>query len=259
MRVQGNLKSLSMFVVVVGITLALGVYAPAARADAIVIDTFAAPAAEVNFFSFDAALFPSLVGKQPDTVFVGGSASILGGERELTVEVGGAPSWMSASGLIGGAGEVLSVATWGAPGSKVILDYAGLSADDLTDGGENNAIALNFNFLAGNDLHVKMTVVGDGGTAIFDSATSTLGNVAQLGSSFSYDAPFDEFVIDTGDPLGNADTINIVLNDPGGVPLANVNFELTSVTAVPEPSTLAMLLMVGVASLLAVARRRQER
>ncbi|KKL06639.1 hypothetical protein LCGC14_2594010 [marine sediment metagenome] len=257
MRVQDNLRALSTFVVALCITLTVGAFAPIVCADPIVIDSFAAPAAGANFFSFDAALFPSLVGDQPATIPTTDSSSILGDDRVLEVEVVGTPDWKSASGTVGSVNEVLSVATWGDPGSKVRLDYPGLSVDDLTDGGTNDAIAFAFNFLEAGDLNVQITVTGDGGTAVFDSATSA-GDVAQSSTPFTYAAPFDEFVVDVGDPLGNADTISIVLNNPAGGPVTNVDFELSSVTAVPEPSTLAMLATLCAFILGAVWRRRHQ-
>lgn len=261
MRVQGNLKSLSMFVVVVGTTLAMVVYAPNARADTIVIDSFATPSVGGDFYSF--TFNPSA--SPPISPLTPGDMPIVipGVGRDLLVEVVGDIDWKSVIGTIGSVDEVLSVVTFGDSGTRVTLDYTSwagkANTSDLTDGGTNNALAFAFNFLGAGDLNVQITVSGDGGEATFKSDGSALGDVAQSSTPFIYLAPFDEFDVDTGNPLSNADTISILFNDPVGGPIANVSFELTSVAAVPEPSTLAMLLTLGATSLLAVARRRRKR
>jgi len=253
-RVQGNLRSLSMFVVVLGITLAVFVHAPTVRADAIVIDAFAAPAAGANFISLDVGLLPFFVGAQPVVPSVIGEPSILGGDRDVTIEVVGPVDWKSAIGTVGSADEVLSVFTGGGSGSTVTLDYPSLLGANLTDLGTNNAFALAFNFVEPGNLNLRITVESGGNTAMFNS--SAAGNIGESSTPFTYIVPFDAF--DTVGPLASADSISIVFNDPVGGPLPNVDFELTSVAAVPEPSTLAMLWTVGVVSLLAVARRRRE-
>ena len=65
-----------------------------------------------------------------------------------------------------------------------------------------------------------------------------------------------------GDPLGNADSILITLNDPTGGPVSNVDFELDSISVreskVPEPSTLALLCALGLSAAVAVSRRNKK-
>ncbi|HYW79436.1 MAG TPA: hypothetical protein VE890_07645, partial [Thermoguttaceae bacterium] len=84
MRTQSSLKSFSMFVVALSVALAMGAIA---HADTIMIDSFAAPAPTANFYSFDLGSLPALVGAQPGVVQVLGESTILGGDRDLTVQV----------------------------------------------------------------------------------------------------------------------------------------------------------------------------
>ena len=253
MRLQGNLKSLSMFVIAVGITPALVLHAPMVRADTIPIDSFAAPAVGANFASIDLGLLPLFVGGAPIVPSASGEPSILGGDRDVTVAVTAPIDWKSVVGTIGSGS--FSVYTGGRSGSTVTIDYPGLTNEDLTDLGTNNAIALGFTFVSKEGMNVQIMVTDNGNTATFDSLA--IGDIAGSTTTFTYLAPFNAF--DTVAPLASADSISIVFNSPAGGPVPNVDFELTSIAAVPEPSTLAMLLTLGLVSLAAIARRRRKR
>ncbi len=248
MRVVFGWSWLFALAISLGITPAMGLYGPKACAATIVIDSFALPVAEGDFYSFDPTGFPALVPAQPEP--------ILGVFRDLTVTVVGPIDWKSVSGTIGSAAEVLSVATWGDSGSKVLLDYYGLPQAGLIDD-THNTVEFAFNFLEAGDLNMRITVTGDGGTAVFDSATSSFGDIPQSSTPFIYAIPFDEFVVSGGDAPGNIDSISIVLNDPAGGPITNLDFELTSIMVLPEPSTLSMLAALGVVLAFVLCRRRR--
>ncbi len=227
---------------------AIGLYGSKACAATIVLDSFALPATGGNFYSFDPAAFPALVPTQPDP--------ILSATRDLTVTVVGPIDWKSVNGTIGSAAEVLSVATWGDSGSTVLLNYHGLFLAGPIDE-THNAVEFAFNFLEAGDLNMRITATGDEGTAVFDSATSSLGDIPQSSTPFTYIAPFDEFVVSGGGSPGSTPSISIMLNDPAGGPVTNLDFELTSIIILPEPSALTMLASLGVFLALVLCRRRR--
>ena len=250
MRLQVNLRSFFMLVVVGCITPAIVLHAPMLHAGTIDIDDFSAPATEENFTSIDLGALPSFVGTQPTISPVAGEASILGGSRNATVQVQTPVDWKSAMGTIGNG--AFSVFTGGSSGSVVTIDYPGLTDVDLTDGGTNQSIALDFNFVEPGDLNLQIVITDGANTATFDS--STTANIPGSGTPFTYLATFADF--DMAAPLSSADSISVVLNGPA---VANMDFELSSisaVTAVPEPSTMAMLLTLVLASLSLIVRRR---
>lgn len=259
MRANDISRGLAWCAIALCLAFAGGWYAPTACASAINIDSFAAPGAGYDFYSFGVVSYPPPVLAAIPSALIPTTdpGSILGGERVLAVDVVGTPNWKSFAGTIGSAAEVLSVATWGASGSKVVLSYPAIPSVDLTDGGSNNAIDFGFDFLEAGSLNVKIEVTGAGGSATFDSALAPVGNVAPKGSPFVYTVPFDQFD-KTGNPFLAAESIVITLNDLGGSAAPNVDFELdyVSATEVPEPSTVVLLLSLGSCLAVATWRRR---
>ena len=114
---------------------------------------------------------------------------------------------------------------------------AGLGGIDLTAGGSQNALAIQFRFVdtGGSPLlPVEAIVVGaSGGTATFGGG-GTLG-VAQESSPCVYDLLFSSFSVEGQSPLSNAASISFVFNPAYE---ANVDFSLLSIKTaeVPEPS-----------------------
>lgn len=254
MRAKQIVRGLFWCTALLAIVAVLG--ASSAQATTIGIDHFAAPADSVNFISFS---FPSFT-PVPSVTIPTLDASILGLERIFDISVVGPPDWMAFSGSIGS--DVLQVATWGRSGSVSTLSYPSVADVDLTDGGTNNVVDLAFDFLEAGSLSVKVAITGDGGnTAVFDSSAKALGNALPSTTPFVYSIPFDQFTISGGNPLANADSIVVTLNDPVGGPLANVDFELNSISVseqVPEPSTLALLVVLGISATVIAVRKRKQ-
>ena len=172
---------------------------------------------------------------------------------------------ISAAGIIGyetvyGNG-LLQVATFGQPGTYVIAQYDGRDVDladqlvdsedlgpvDLTDGGTNTKFRLRFNSVDGGNatsLELSITVVGGG-----SSSTAVQGlAVPEASNPFDFDVPFADFP--NSALLASAESITLKFNALA-TPVPNVDFELDSVEAIPEPATLVMLLGLGVSMLVA--------
>jgi hypothetical protein len=197
-------------------------------------------------------------------------AGICGGRRDVLIDVVGDPSPIAAAGVIGYDSVydvgLLQIATFGEAGTRVVVQYDGLDDDpeaklfdagllgglDLTDGGTNNAIELRFFSIdAGDDatLRLKVSVQGNGGSDSieYDIAESTAPSV--------FSVPFSDF--DAG-LFSSVDSITFGFNDLIE-PVPNIDFELDSIQAVPEPSILAMLSGLGALAVLTGVWRRQGR
>jgi hypothetical protein len=120
-------------------------------------------------------------------------AGILGGQRDLNVNVLGPSNPISANGFVGllGTGDgVFNLGTASnGPGTQVIMTYdangAGL-ATNLTAGG-NNSLRLDFDFLqvgTGTTMDMKIVLTSPGGTATFTT------NITENGNAFSEIVPF---------------------------------------------------------------------
>ncbi len=246
-------------------------FACGALADTIVIDDFSAPGPGEAFFTFDLT-GPSLVPKSPVLVETDG-VDILGGQRDLLVEVDGPPSIISASGQVGADAGLLQVATFGQSGTTAFLQYdgvdggdseatglddnLGLAGFDLTDGGENNRLEMAFMGVDSGDspsrtMGILITAVGAAGTSTATVAASdSLGLLVVV-------VPFSSF----SDPsvLQSIDSLTFALNGDGA-PTANVDFTLDHIKSmpipIPEPSTLIMLSGLAVC-LFCMARRRRN-
>ena len=254
--------------------VSLLIFLPVAQAGNITIDSFDFPNPQATFF------FPG-----PTQWGAGNPAGIeqvvpgvIGGERDVFVEVVGTPEPISAAGTIGhelsADAGLLQFATFGfgGPGSYLIAQYDGKDSDpepssgltnsellgeldefDLTDGGTNNAFKFAFNDMdAGNGtwLDLGITVTGPAGLV-----GQYQGKIPESSEPFVHMVAFDEFTGD--DTFDNVTSITFVFNDVAS-PTPNVDFELSSIEAsqIPEPSTLALLSALGVLLLAVRAWRR---
>ncbi len=245
-------------------------HAPSAIAATITIDSFELPDPGTIFFLKGPPGWPTDNPITPQFDDPG----ILGGQRDVLVEVKGRAVVGSAVGIIGredvSGKTVLRVATGGDPGTYVEAQYDGMDLEnntsplnlgeflvpiDLTDNGANDRFRLVFNSLDGGDepkLAVTIKVVGSAGT------TTIRREIDENGKSI----PADFFFGDFSDPdLTNFETaksITFGFNDPDD-PVFHVDFELDLIEVVPEPSTMVMLLGLGVALLVATVHRRRKR
>jgi hypothetical protein len=187
---------------------------------------------------------------------------VLGGERDILIEVLGTAKRFSVGAMIGydpasGIGA-LQVATSGNPATRIALQYDGEDlADsvenglvnaqdlsvDLTDGGTNDRFELKFAYSDGVD---------DRGLDIGIIATSpTGGSLVYWGYVPDSIAPsvfsisFSEFTAQGDASFSNVSSLMFLFNFDG---TPNIDIGLDSIKAVPEPSTSALLgiaLLVG--------------
>ena len=129
-----------------------------------------ASAVTIDDFSEDQAiLFQGPVGTTGSTQ---AGAGMVGGERDIEIEVTGASSFHSASvgtGLLnhaqGPSTFGTTTVTWdGVDGDETTLDATGLGGVDLTDGGIHNAIAISL-FFADSNAVMDFNVYTDGANA----------------------------------------------------------------------------------------------
>lgn len=216
---------------------------------------FAAPVLVDDFSSPDAAdaFVISLLNANPYSKLFSGPG-IIGGNRELNVEVSGAPGPVSAVGTIGLGSFLFNTAT---PGSFALLKYdgtdpVGLNGADLVDG-TNNTFRLDFDFLdAGGaaTTQVEIALASKVGSANF------VGQIVPSATGFSFFAPFASFVPSGPFSFSSVDNIAVILNGPAH---ENVDFRLTRIlTTVPEPSTLALVGLGGVVLAGSALRRRKS-
>jgi hypothetical protein len=194
-------------------------------------------------------------------------ASILGGERDLLVDVIGNAALTTAAGTIGG-GDI----DFGSSGPVLaMLQYDGVDADqllptralvnnqglaiDLTGGGTNSAFRLDFDSIDGGppstplSYTIALTSPGAG------VATRT-GTLAETASPLSYIVPFAGFTQAGGFTFANVTSVTLTLN--GGTTQPDADYKLGLFAAVPEPHSVVLLGMGGAALVLAARRRRSK-
>ncbi len=208
----------------------------------LVVDSFDAPngqgAPETYFINFQDT-DPTLI-KTVD-------AGILGGERDLLVDVLGQSNALSAFGSIGfdGTSGKFDFAS-AAPGTQATLQYDGqslvddsfgppatlinveaLDSADLTDGGVNTGLRVDFNSLqvGGNTNHldVKVQVTDTSGGL----ATYT-GLIAENAGPSSFFMPFTAFVQPGNFAFDDVTSVTVSFNTEG---IADVDFSVDSITA----------------------------
>jgi PEP-CTERM motif len=221
-----------------------------ATAGHVVIDDFQAPNIGHVFYIMakPANGNPSAIQSDPNPAQITTpSAGIAGGERDLFIEVLGSAQVGSALGIVGhnmttGADE-LQVATAPGPPSVVTLRYNGIDSGvnaqgmlvDLTGGGSNNALAL---YVVGTDrgLNLDATVVDTNGL------TSTYHGKVAFGGEYTKLVPFSAFVGNASFSAVSSLTFMFNASQGANAPsLRNVDFRITSISAVPEPSSLVLL------------------
>jgi len=212
----------------------------------VLIDNFADPANPTTFVI-------NLLDSDPYNLAQTG-AGILGGERELTIDVQGVSGPVSAVGTIGGGQFLLNS---GVPGSLIDLSYngigqAGLGGVDLVDG-TNTGIRLDFGFVdpgSAPNFSYEILLANPSGSAVY------IGSLGSIVSPTSIFVPFNLFTVNGGFQFTSVEDVIFQFNLPG---TDNVDFSLTTLTAtVPEP---ASIVLAGLGALAAVgmvvgARRR---
>jgi hypothetical protein len=213
--------------------LLVGFLSPAVAAP-ILIDDFAAPNPQDVFII-------SLFNSDPFTnAYL--DPGILGGQRNLLVDVDGTPKALTAVGTIGEGALDVNTST---PGAYIELGYlgvggGGLGGVDLVDG-TNTGIRLDFDFIdpAGAEFGI---LLGNGlGTATFvDFLPTSVGPTSIF-------VPFSSFLIAGGFTFTSVDSLFVGFN-VAPIPAPGLDFTLTSIQAtVPEPSTLALATFAGLA------------
>jgi hypothetical protein len=220
-----------------------------------IIDDFSAPANP-------AIRVISLLDPDPSLVKTT-DAGILGGERDVLLDVAGVPRATTFIGEIGGGTFVFGGAS---PGTAATIQYDGPDADvvgppaalvnadglggiDLTAYGDR--FALSFLGIDGGGAQttgISITVHSPGGTS--STLVDTIPDSA--GPSVYTSLPFASWVL-AADPT-NVSAVEFRLNWAG---VADVDFELDKISIVPEPSAIA-LCAAGLACLLAYVWRRRK-
>lgn len=193
------------------------------------IDNFSNPNPEADYFI-------KAVNPNPFTLSTVGSG-IIGGQRDVTVNVLGAPNAISAAGFVGVVGTSPGVFNLSegpsGPGTAVTLHYdangAGL-ASNLTAGG-NNGIRIDFDFLQ-DSLNVpiagQISVVGPGGTASFSTP------ISPNTGAFSLFVPFSSFSTSGSFSFANVSSLQFTYNS-GGVQA--LDLEISQMLDVQQKST----------------------
>jgi hypothetical protein len=218
---------------------------------AITIDNFDAPSSE------EATVIDLQTGGDPYAINQHDDASILGGQRDVLIEVQGTSSLTSYAGTIGGGTfDFIS----DSPGSIATMQYDSVDTEsgsslsdaealggmDLTESGSSDRFR--FEFLSADlGFDLSVTVQGGGNTASF------VGSVASSETPFTYDIAFSSFAGDQS-AIQNADSVTFDFNSAGQ---ADRDFDLDQIgTAVPTPGSLATGLVAGGVALFAGRRRR---
>ena len=204
------------------------------------IDDFSDPDPEDDFFISAIDTSPKLLQET--------GPGIIGGERELLINVLGTPNPISASGFVGtvspdngvlnlgtassGPGTELTLQYDGSdPGDTVALNNAELLAADLTANG-NNGLRLDFNFLqVGSGTTMDMTISATGPAGATASFTT---NVTQNPSGFSLFVPFGSFSTAGGFSFANVTSLSLNFNHNG---VQDVDFELNQIVDTQQKDT----------------------
>lgn len=226
-----------------------------------------AVAVPVQYDNFDTPAVPQtyvigMMNPNP-TILQSAAPDMLGGQRDLWIQVGGTPQPFSALGTIGGG-----LFSFGSsePGATAILQYDGVDlegagtlvnhgglSNDLTSAGTQFGFLFRFQGLdsgpTANALEVKIDVTGPQGLATYS------GVIPDSGTPFQHFIKFSNFSSSGTFDFDEATSIDVTFN-----PLArqDVDFELEFFgTNVPEPST-ALLAAAGAVTLVGLGLRRRR-
>ncbi len=228
----------------------------------IVIDDFSTPD-PAPFFLVGFTHLNDLLVEQP------GLSEAVGGERDILIEVLGTLNIQSAQLLTGTdrslfSQGVMQVATAREPATTVTLQYDGTDDDgnallnsrllnlDLTDGGTNDRLEIEFLTVdapASLGLDFVITLTSPGGTAVLAEL------IPESGLPAVHVSPFAAFAADPGFSFSDVDSMEFSFNGSG---VADVDFVIDRIRAVPEPSTLTLIL-AGLGGLGACIWRRNKR
>lgn len=195
-----------------------------------------------------------------------GLLSVLGGERDVLVEVQGTPAPQSAQFMLGVdeasfPSGVFYVATAGSPASVATLQYDGEDDDDAS---LSNAQLLDFALPAGGGfaidfisidspgspqglkVDIHLTSIG-GGTASFNDFAP------ETASPSTFSAPLASFLKSAEFDSAHISSVTFVFN---GAMLADADFTIDNLRAVPEPAALSL---AAVGAIAALAWRRRVR
>jgi SdrD B-like domain len=203
------------------------------------IDSFSDPDPAASWFI--SALNPNPYFRQDS------GAGVLGGQRDLLINVLGAPNPISASGFVGTVSlnnGVFNLATaTNGPGTAATMQYDGTDVDtsalnnahglsaDLTANG-NNGIRLDFNFLqvgVGTTMNFTINATSPGGgTAVFN------GVITQSPSGFSLFVPFSSFATAGTFTFANVDSLQFTFNPTG---VQDADFEINQIVGANQNNT----------------------
>ena len=190
------------------------------------------------------------------------TGSIVGGNREVQIDVDGIAEPLLAYGVVGFdhglSMGILQAFTQYEPGTKFTLLYDGTIDSpmrvDLTDDGSNNALVFAFNSTNGGDdgamLDLTVTL-----TNFIGQTTTYEGLVANSIMPDPYEVLFSEFDSTDASYFNDVTSIEIAFNSDA---TPCVDFELDSISAVPEPSAYIML-GFGILTLFAHGCLRRKR
>lgn len=190
----------------------------------------------------------------------------IGSQRDVKVDVQGTPKANSAQILIGHDDQlynrgVFQVATASSPGSVITLQYDGedVNLDALT-----NAQALSTAVVPEGGVTIGFLSVDAPNAGMLDVAirlysqdavATYSGQIAETGTPVDFYASYDEFDVGDGFNFDVITSFEFVFNGAG---LVDVDFAIDQIsTTVPEPNSLVLLALAGIAAL--GVRRRIRR
>ena len=178
----------------------------------------------------------------PDPTHLEASGSMLGGERDLLVDVLGQPQLISSNGSVGDdGGDTVLLFASSAPGTLVTLQYdgadadtagppaalvnsEGLSADLTANGGAGFRFDFDFLQIGGGvdeiEAEIRLTSAG-GGTATYN------GSISENLGEFDYLVPYAAFTTAGGFTFADVTSIEIDLNTTG---VEAVDYQLDNIT-----------------------------
>ncbi len=227
----------------------------------LLIDDFASKASQ--FYIIGTPTPPFYANAKP--VEDAGLPTTLGGERDTLVQVLGTPTPQSAQFLLGVdavsfPSGVFHVATAGSPATVATLQYDGDDVDgdtltnaQLLDIALPNGGAFEIDFVtidspgspAGLKVDIQLTSIGGGTASFSDFAPETA-----VASTFS--APFASFLKSPEFDPAHVSSVSFVFNQAA---LADADFTIDNLRAVPEPGTFGLATL---AILAAVSWRRRR-